>query len=68
MIYVRDLTRAVAMLLDRLERGGSLGRILGEAFNLGTSNSYAMGEVIGRLSEYAGRKSLRAKKLSRQEK
>ncbi len=56
MIYIKDLTRAVSLLLKHLEEGKNLDLILGEAFNLGTANSYAMGDVINKLTAYTGKK------------
>jgi len=54
MIYVKDLTNAIALLLEHLKQPSLRQKLSGEAFNLGTNNSYPMKEVIDLLMNYSG--------------
>lgn len=48
MIYVKDLTHAIHLLLKHLDT--KKYSLIGEVFNLGTENSYAMNDVIKEIS------------------
>lgn len=52
MIYVKDLTKAISLLLHRLEKANDIPA--GEVFNLGTENCYAMREVIATIMRCVG--------------
>lgn len=54
MIYVKDLTSAVNLLLQYLDVKEN--RLIGEVFNLGTDNSYAMNDVIKEIGWDIGKK------------
>lgn len=54
MIYIKDLTSAIKLLLHHLEIPEYRDKLLGEAFNLGTQNSYPMKEVIKKILDYSG--------------
>lgn len=54
MIYVKDLTRAVNLLLQYLDIKEH--KLIGEVFNLGTGNSYAMNEIIEKINSYMNEK------------
>jgi len=60
MIYIKDLTHAIHMLLQHMETYENRIKLIGEVFNLGTENSYPMQEVIGKIMSYSGA-SLKAK-------
>lgn len=53
MIYVKDLTHAVKLLLHYLD--AKENRLIGEVFNLGTENSYAMNDVMKEISICMGK-------------
>lgn len=53
MIYIKDLTRAVKLLLDYLKQSPLSSNLIGEVFNLGTENTYPMQDVINKLKLYS---------------
>ncbi len=59
MIYIKDLTNAVKLLLNHLKTTNS--NLVGEVFNLGTENTYPMIEVIEKINSYT--KSSRKTKI-----
>lgn len=54
MIYVKDLTHAIKLLLNDLDI--KKHRFVGEVFNLGTENTYAMKDIIEKISLCVGKK------------